>query len=86
MNEVRLIEIARKHNIISTTIIGNMNGYDVKTLGALTEIIKSVKNELIAEKWIVESKAKAKLLERISELEITNPSEAMSLTHEFLKM
>lgn len=85
MTELRLIELAWKQNLISNTTVTNMNRYDNNVLGALTEIHKQVKNELLTEKWLVESKAKAKLLERISELEITNPSEAMNLTHEFLK-
>lgn len=85
MTELRLIELAWKQNLISNTTVTKMNSYDNNVLGALIEIHKQVKNELLTEKWLVESKAKAKLLERISELEITNPSEAMSLTHEFLK-
>lgn len=85
MTELRLIELAWKQNLISNTTVTKMNSYDNNVLVALTEIHKQVNNELLTEKWLVESKAKAKLLERISELEITNPSEAMSLTHEFLK-
>ncbi len=85
MTELRLIEIARKHNLISTTIVNNMNGYDNNVLGALTEISKQVKSELLVDKWIVESKSKANLLERIRMLEMTHLSEAMELTHEFLK-
>lgn len=40
MTELRLIELARKHNLISTTIVTNMNSYDNNVLGALTEIHK----------------------------------------------
>ncbi len=85
MTELRLIELARKHNLISTTIANNMNSYDNNVLFTLTEISKQIKSELLADKWIVESKSKANLLERISNLEMTHPSEAMELTHEFLK-
>ncbi len=85
MTELRLIEIAQKHNLISTTIVNNMNGYDNNVLGALTEIYKQIKNELLVDEWNVESKSKANLLEKIRMLEITHPSEAMELTHEFLK-
>ena len=85
MTELRLIEIARKHNLISTTIVNNMNGYDNNVLGALIEISKQVKSELLVDKWIVESKSKAKLLEQINQLEIPNLRESMKLTDEFLK-
>lgn len=85
MTELRLIELARKHNLISTTIVGNMNGYDNNVLSVLIEISKQIKSELLVEKWLVESKSKANLLERIRMLEMTHPSEAMELTHEFLK-
>ena len=85
MTELRLIEIARKHNLISTTIVNNMNGYDNNVLGALIEISKQVKSELLVDKWIVESKSKANLLEQINQLEIPNLRESMKLTDEFLK-
>jgi hypothetical protein len=62
-----------------------MNSYDNNVLFALTEISKQIKSELLADKWHVESKSKSNLLERISKLEMTHPSEAMELTHEFLK-
>lgn len=86
MTDFRIIEIAFKHGLISSLVMNEQNRYDAKILSALIEIHKQVKNELLTEKWLVESKAKAIMLEQISELEITNPSEAMSLTHEFLKM
>jgi hypothetical protein len=85
MTELRLIEIARKHNLISTTIVNNMNGYDNNVLGALTEISKQIKSELLVDKWLVESKSKANLLEQINQLEIPNLRESMKLTDEFLK-
>ncbi|MCA6445445.1 MAG: hypothetical protein IM600_18605 [Bacteroidetes bacterium] len=85
MTELRLIELARKHNLISTTIVNNMNGYDNNVLGALIEISKQIKSELLVDKWHVESKSKANLLELIRKLEVANPIESIKLTHEFLK-
>lgn len=85
MTDFKLIEIAYNHGLISSLVENEQNGYDAKVLGALTIIAKQVKAETLSEKYLVESKRKAYLLERIKELELSHPSEAMELTHEFLK-
>ncbi len=85
MTDFRIIEIAFKHGLISSLVMNEQNRYDAKVLSALTDITKQVKAEALADKYLVESKRKAYLLERIKELELSHPSEAMDLTHQFLK-
>lgn len=85
MTDFRIVEIAYNQGLISSLVMNEQNGYDAKLLAALTNIAKQIKAEILEEEYVVESKRKAYLLERIKELELSHPSEAMELTHEFLK-